>query len=113
MDGPTFPPERSEPIMILAPVYALALAALRLVAQTLLVAVFFHPLTAFVFGDFCFSSFFQRAHRGVFTMPISECQLSASETTKRDRYLSRAAKVKGMRGLATHFGVAGINDRGP
>ena len=38
---------------------------LRLVAQTLLVAVFFHPLAALVLGDFCFSSFLQRAHRGV------------------------------------------------
>ncbi len=76
---------------------------LRLITQTLLVAVFFHPLTAFVFRNFCFSSFFQRAHREDFNLPISECRLSASETTKRDQYQSRAAKVKGLGCLATIF----------
>src|SRR5690349_23655871 len=50
---------------------------LRLITQTLLVAVFFHPLAAFVFRDFCFSSFFQRAHREDFNLPISEYRFSA------------------------------------
>ena len=53
---------------------------LRLVTQALLVAVFFHPLAALVLGDFCFSSFFQRAHREDFNLRISECRRSASET---------------------------------
>ena len=35
---------------------------LALVAQTLLVAIFFHSLLAFVLGDFCFASLFQGTH---------------------------------------------------
>lgn len=76
---------------------------LRLVAQTLLVAVFFHPLAAFVLGDFCFSSFFQRAHRGVSRCQFPIGQGPGLEMTPCDRTRSRAAKVKGLRQLATHF----------
>jgi hypothetical protein len=36
--------------------------SLALVAQTLFVAVFFHPLFAFVFGDFGFASLFKGTH---------------------------------------------------
>jgi hypothetical protein len=35
---------------------------LRLVSQTLLMPVFLHALSAFVLGNFCFSSFFQGTH---------------------------------------------------
>jgi hypothetical protein len=41
---------------------------LRLVAQTLLVPVFLHPLPAFVFGYFGFSSFFQRTHNNLLNL---------------------------------------------
>jgi hypothetical protein len=37
---------------------------LRLVTQTLLVAILLHALAALVLGDLRFSSFLQRAHRG-------------------------------------------------
>jgi hypothetical protein len=76
---------------------------LRLITQTLLVAVFLHPLAAFVFRNFCFSSFFQRAHREDFNLPISECRYSASETTKRDRCPTASSESKGNAQLGNKF----------
>ena len=56
MPGESQPRER-----FIAQIYRLAL-----VAQTLLVAVEFHPLLALVLGDFRFASFLQGTHRDWF-----------------------------------------------
>src|SRR6478672_4606559 len=80
-------------------------AALRLITQTLLVAVFFHPLAAFVLRDFCFSSFFQRAHR-----KISICRFRSADfqhlKPQSDPFQSRAPKVKGLGCLATSLSAS-------
>ena len=55
---------------------------LRLVTQTLLVAILLHALAALVFGDLRFSSFLQGAHRGLVRMPVSRSAMQASDAAR-------------------------------
>ena len=64
------------------------MARLRLVAQTLLVAILLHALAALVLGDLRFSSFLQGAHRDLVRMPVSRSATQASDAGVRNRLLS-------------------------
>ena len=63
-------------------------ARLRLVTQTLLVAILLHALTTLVFGDLRFSSFFQGTHKALIRMPVSRSAMQASDAPLCNRLLS-------------------------